>query len=119
LTAGNSYALARTTPAQIIEKEQSMHISIRRYKTDSAPAVTRLVNEQFVSLIDKIPGFLAYYLVDTSEGALAAVSIFETKEGAEESNRVAAGWVKEGLSVLLGRAEITAGEVVVSKTKSD
>jgi hypothetical protein len=96
-----------------------MHVSIRKYKTDSAPAVTRLVNEEFVALIDKIPGFLAYYLVDTAEGVLASVSIFETKEGAEESNRVAAGWVKEGLSVLLGRAEITAGEVVVSKTKSD
>jgi hypothetical protein len=94
-----------------------MHISIRKYKTDSAPAVTRLVNEQFVSLIDKIPGFLAYYLVDTGEGVLAAISIFETKEGAEESNRVAAGWVKEGLSVLLGRPEITAGEVVINKTQ--
>jgi hypothetical protein len=94
-----------------------MHISIRRYKTDSAPAVARLVNEQFVALIDKIPGFLAYYLIDTTEGVLASVSIFETKEGAEESNRVAAGWVKEGLSVLLGQAEITAGQVVVKRTK--
>jgi hypothetical protein len=94
-----------------------MHVSIRRYKTESAPAVTRQVNEQFIALIDKIPGFLAYYLVDTGEGVLAAVSIFETKEGAEESNRVAAGWVKEGLSVLLGQPKITAGEVVAHKAK--
>ena len=53
----------------------------------------------------------------TEEGVLVSVSIFETKEGAEESNRVAAGWVKEGISLLLGRAEITAGEVVAHKTK--
>ena len=94
-----------------------MHASIRKYKTDSAPEVTRQVNEQFIALIDKIPGFFAYYLIDTEEGVLVSVSIFETKEGAEESNRVAAGWVKEGISLLLGRAEITAGEVVAHKTK--
>jgi hypothetical protein len=94
-----------------------MYISIRRYKTDSAPAVTRLVNEQFVSLISAIPGFVAYYLADTKEGELAAVSIFDTKEGAEESNRVASGWVKEGLSLLLGQPQITMGEVVADKAK--
>jgi len=94
-----------------------MHISIRKYRTDSAPAVTQLVNDQFATLIDKIPGFLAYYLVDTAEGVLFSVSVFETKEGAEESNKVAAGWVKEGLSVLLGQPEIILGEVVVNKTK--
>ena len=48
---------------------------------------------------------------------MASVSVFETKEGEEESNRVAADWVKEALSGLLGPVEITAGEVVAHKAK--
>jgi hypothetical protein len=38
-----------------------MHASIRKYKTDSPAKVTRLVNEEFVPRIKKLPGFLAYY----------------------------------------------------------
>jgi len=41
---------------------------------------------------------------------LASVSVFETKGRAEESNRMAASWVKESLPGLLGPVEITAGE---------
>jgi hypothetical protein len=43
-----------------------------------------------------------------------SVSMFETQEGQEESNRVAASWVKEGLGELVGPVEISAGEVTAS-----
>jgi hypothetical protein len=94
-----------------------MHASIRRYKTDSALEVARRVNEQFVTRISNVTGFLAYYVIDTGEGILASISVFETKEGAKESDRVAAAWVAESLSGMLGVAEITAGEVVVHQAK--
>jgi hypothetical protein len=94
-----------------------MYVSIRRYKTDSAAEVARRVNEGFVPLISNVTGFLAYYVIDTGQGVLASVSVFETKQGEEESNSVAAAWVKETLSGLLGPVEITAGEVVAHKTK--
>lgn len=93
-----------------------MYASIRRYKTDSAAEVTRLVNEGFVPRIKSLPGFLAYYVIDTGEGMMASVSVFETKDGAEESNKVAASWVKESLPGLLGPPEITAGEAVAHMT---
>jgi len=99
------------------EKEQSMYASIRRYKTDSSSEVARRVNEQFVARIGNVTGFLAYYVIDTGEGVLASISVFKTKEGADESNRVAAAWVAESLSGMLGLAEITAGEVVVHNAK--
>jgi hypothetical protein len=94
-----------------------MHASIRRYKTDSALEVARRVNEQFVTRISNVTGFLAYYVIDTGEGILASISVFETKEGAKESDRVAGAWVAESLSGMLGVAEITAGEVVVHQAK--
>jgi hypothetical protein len=58
------------------------------------------------------PAFLAYYLVGTGEGFMATVSVFETKDGVEESNKMAASWVKGSLSGLLGPVEITVGEAV-------
>ena len=57
-----------------------MYASIRRYKTSSAAEVTRRVNEGFVPRISNIVGFLAYYVIDTGEGVLASVSVFETKD---------------------------------------
>ncbi len=95
-----------------------MYASIRRYKTSSAAEVTRRVKEVFVlPRISYVPGFLAFYVIDTGEGVLAFVSVFETKEGEEESNKVAADWQKEAVSGLLGPVEITAGEVVFHEAK--
>jgi hypothetical protein len=96
-----------------------MHASIRRYKTDSAPEIALRVNQQFLSRISNVAGFLAYYAIDTGEGTMASVSVFETKEGQEESNRVAAAWITESLPGMLGLVEITGGEVVAHKAKSD
>jgi hypothetical protein len=60
---------------------------------------------------------LAFWLI-TGEGILASVSVFETKGRAEESNRMAASWVKESLPGLLGPVEITAGEAAAHVTAS-
>ena len=67
---------AGTRRSEFKEKEQSMHVSIRRYKTDSASEVARRVNEQFVNRISNVTGFLAYYVIDTGEGALASIKCF-------------------------------------------
>jgi hypothetical protein len=91
-----------------------MHITIRRYKTDSPKEVTRIVNERWFPLIKKIAGFVAYYGIETGEGGWASVSVFETPAGAEESNRVAAEFVKNNtdLSRLIkSPPEVVAGSV--------
>jgi hypothetical protein len=44
----------------------------------------------------------------------STVSVFESEEGAEESNRAAAAWLKENLPDLNVQAPyVTAGEVVL------
>jgi hypothetical protein len=94
-------------------EKTAMYASIRRYKTESAAEITRLVSEDFVPRIKKLPGFVAYYGIDTGEGVWASVSVFETKAGAEESNGLAAAFVKENnMTKMLSSAEITAGEVI-------
>ena len=93
-----------------------MYASIRRYKASSVDEAMGRVSEGFVPLISKGPGFIAYYVLDAGDGVVASISLFETQAGAEESNRLAATWVKENIAPLVsGPPEITAGEVKVHK----
>ena len=94
-----------------------MHISIRRYKTKSSAEVTRRVKEEFVTLISKAPGFVAYYGIEAGADVWASVSIFDTQAQAEESNRLAADWVQKTVASLLGAPEVTAGDVVAQKMR--
>jgi heme-degrading monooxygenase HmoA len=96
-----------------------MFASIRRYKLKpgAMPEIARQVNAGFVPIVSKAPGFVAYYLVDGGGDFGATVSVFQDRAGAEESNRMAAGWVKEHIaSLVAGPPEITAGEVLAHKT---
>ncbi len=96
-----------------------MYASIRRYKTTqgAASGLARRVNAGFVPIISTAPGFVAYYVVDAGNDVVASVSIFQDQAGAEESNRMAADWVKENIaSLVAGPPEITAGTVAAQKT---
>ena len=95
-----------------------MYASIRKYKSSNTAETIKRVNEGFVPIISQARGFVAYYLVDGGGGSLASVSLFETQAGADESNRLAADWVKANLAALTaGPPEITAGEVAAAKTR--
>ena len=98
----------------------TMYASIRRYKVNpgAAQEIWRKVNEGFIPIISQAPGFIAYYALDAGNDLLASVSIFQDQASAEESNRLAAEWVKENLAKLISSPpEITAGEVfAVHKT---
>jgi hypothetical protein len=95
-----------------------MYISIRRYKTNRGAEVTRKVKDEFVGMISKAPGFVAYYGIEAGADAWASVSVFDSQAQAEESNRVAADWVqKSAASLVSGAPEVTAGNVAVQKTK--
>jgi hypothetical protein len=97
-----------------------MHITIRRYKTDSPKEISKSVDEGFLPLVGKVAGFVAYYGVETGEDSWASISVFETPAGAEESNRVAAEFVKNNPNVarlLKSGPEIIAGSVGAHKTK--
>jgi len=91
-----------------------MFASIRKYTTTSPDEVTRKVIEEFVPLISKFPGFLSYSCINAGNGDYASVSVFETREQAEQSNAEAAKWVAASLANLIrGAAQVMAGEVTV------
>ena len=94
-----------------------MHISIRRYKTKSPADITREVQEEFLPLISKSPGFVAYYGIEAGRNVWASVSIFDTQSQAEDSNLLAADWARKTVGPMVEDLDITAGNVVVHKAK--
>jgi len=97
----------------------SAYLTVRRYDgvTNSKEAARR-VQEEFIPLISKLPGFISYYWVDEGDNVMVSVSVYETREAEEESNRIAADFVKQHIAPLLPKPpQITAGHVVARAAK--
>ncbi len=102
-----------------------MYATIRRYKTEFPEEVNRRVRESFVPLLSKQKGFIAYYGIDAGDGQWVSMSVFETREGAEASNRIAKDWVRQNINQFknvldfddhdLLVPEISGGEVIATK----
>jgi hypothetical protein len=100
-------------------KEGEMYAAIRYYQTDpdSVDEVARRVNEGFVPIISDMPGFVVYFVLNSGQGEIGSVSVFEDQQSAEESNRRAAEWVSQNLSDLLPGPTFAAGEIIAYKAK--
>jgi hypothetical protein len=93
-----------------------MYASIRKYGDVHSPAETaHRVEQSFVPVLQGLPGFKGYYLVDAEDGIIT-VSLFESREAALASAEKAAAWVRENMVERHGGAppEIAAGEVRVA-----
>jgi hypothetical protein len=96
------------------------YLTVRRYEgvPDSKQAASR-VREGFIPLLSKLPGFISYYWVDEGDGVMVSVGVFATREAEEESNRLAADFVKQHVAPLLPKPpQITAGQVVARAAKN-
>ncbi len=96
-----------------------MFATIGRYESiDNARAdeLVKKADETFVPSLRELPGFSGYYLIDTGNGVMSSISVFDTSEHADESTRVASTWVREQKleQVLPNTPKVTTGEVVVS-----
>lgn len=97
-----------------------MHLSVRQYENVSNPReMERHVNETFTALISAVPGFIGYYFTDAGNGTMFSTSIFRDKAGVEESNKVAAEWVKKNPTVLPAATRVTTGEVIGHKVAGE
>ena len=67
-----------------------------------------------VPIISGVPGFMGYYVVYAPDDTVTAISIFNTVEQAQESNRRALAWIEKNLSAYVATpATATAGPVIV------
>ena len=94
-----------------------MFATIRRYEgvdQSRTAEVAKRVDESLMPRLTKLPGFGAYFLVDSGKGVVTSFSMFETSAQADESSLLAAKWLKdEKLDVIIPNApKVSAGEVI-------
>jgi hypothetical protein len=80
----------------------------------------RRTKEFFLPVLSKEPGFIEFYSVQVGEHAALSISIFTTKELAEEGNRRAFEWAREQLFPLAeAPAQVVGvGEVLLHQKKA-
>jgi ABC-type Fe3+-hydroxamate transport system substrate-binding protein len=90
-----------------------MYAVVRRYKGATALFDELARREQDVrSVIQGVPGFVAYYLVRSDDGG-ATITICQDQSGTAESTRRAADWVRQNVPAAAGNPpEVTEGEVL-------
>ncbi len=99
-----------------------MYATIRRYEAIDQTLTSELVkkvDDTLVPRLSKLPGFSGYHLIEASNGVMSSIGFFDTSAQADESTRVASDWVREEKleKALPNPPKITAGEVVVHKTR--
>lgn len=94
-----------------------MYATLRQYEGVSDPGeLIKQVTESFLPDQKTIPGFVNYYFVDVGEagGRMISLSVFASKEGADESNRRAAAWVAQRPNLIPPATSAEEGPVVVN-----
>jgi len=93
-----------------------MHAVIRRYKVrlGTVASAAQHAESSLLPQMNRLPGFVAYYLLDAGDSVLASISVCETPEGADAAAALAASWFRSDWpSFRLIPPEITDGEVLV------
>ena len=89
-----------------------MYVSVRQYNGRNVAEFTRRVQEGFVPIVRRVPGFLAWYLVDGGGGSLFTITLCEDQAGVEASVSAAADWVPDNVGDLVeGSPAVINGEV--------
>ena len=91
-----------------------MYAAIRQGhpKPGATEEIARLIKEEMLPRLQRLPGFGAFYLVQPEAEMLVTVSVFANQAAAEESNHLVAEWARQRLAVhMAGPLEVMSGEV--------
>ncbi len=102
-----------------------MYAAIRRGKVyvqggpcTSVDEVARRIQDGVMSTLRNLPGFIAYSFVKLGDDEELSISLFETQEEAEESNRLSIEWARRNLADCLpAPLQTSEGEVLIHVAK--
>jgi hypothetical protein len=98
-----------------------MYAAFRRGKVNPGASVNELarrIQEGNVPTLRNLPGFVEYTFVNLGNDEGMSINVFETKEAAEESNRLSVEWVRQNLADLMpSPPQTSVGEVLISVAK--
>jgi hypothetical protein len=111
------------TPPRVVEgeirvreiKEPPKYAVMRHYQVDpkNVDKIVASAKTGFLPLVTNLPGFATYSMLDAGKGTLVTLSGFITPNGAAESTKAAATYIKEHPSARWcpRLPEVTSGEV--------
>ena len=92
-----------------------MYIVVRTWTNAGALAEAMQARQQEVTdLIKGVPGFAAYYATRSGD-TVTSVTVCDSKEGTDESSRLAREWVTKNISgaASIGAPQIAEGETFI------
>lgn len=90
-----------------------MHAVVRKYKNPKLIETLDQRKSEIESLIRPVPGFVAYYLIKSSDGG-ASITVCDDKTGTDASVKLAAEWIRQNAPDAAGTPpEVTEGEVIL------
>jgi hypothetical protein len=97
-----------------------MFVTIRRYSPKNGAAnkasmelLQRQTREEFLPILQKIPGFKAYYVLNVANREVITLSFCQTEQGRLEYSRCASEYtLRNPLVYELGQPEVTECEVL-------
>ena len=95
-----------------------MYMVIRKFKNmRNLEEAGRRALDGLGPILKQTPGFRGYYVFDYGEGG-GSVSLFDSREAAEQANEKAVAWVKDNLADFFSGEppEVTRAEVLGSVT---
>ncbi len=89
-----------------------MHTVIRTYTgTPTLADDLKKRSKEVESLISAVPGFVAYYMIKTADGA-TSITVCDDRKGCDESTRLAADWLRTNMPDLKIKApQVTEGDL--------
>jgi len=103
-----------------------MHAAVYRYRVDHrADEAVRLGHNEFVPMINKIPGFVAHYAVDLGNNEGLLVAVFQNEAEVKQFQQIAQDWIAKRIIPTLGHPydqapiHFATGKVKAFNTKSE
>jgi hypothetical protein len=98
-----------------------MHATIRRFEGVDMTRMNEVVgkvNETLIPQLRELPGFNGYFLIEADNGIQSSLSLFETREQADESTKVVTKWISDENfnKAIPNPPKITSGKVVAHST---
>src|SRR4051812_36309063 len=96
-----------------------MFCSIRQYESCvDVDELKRRVEQELLPTIRDMNGYRSYVIIESDEGDVASISMFDTHEQAEEANDQVSEIVQKNLLDLLPEAPtVMVGEVIVENRR--
>jgi hypothetical protein len=76
--------------------------------------IVNTVRNGLLPLLEKTPGFLGYYVINTKDNKATSFTICENQAAVEQVNRTALDWVKRNLPNDLTDPAVIAGELTIA-----